>query len=79
MMSMLLDLASNLRETNEAIAQHERAIAAEPSPSLTASLRSLRKRKDRLEKELAALAANREVDVCPDSKNCQGILNKRTT
>jgi hypothetical protein len=63
-MSILLELANKLRDTTDAIAHHERALAASPSPSLEASLRSLQKRMTRLEAEFAAIAEGQGVDVC---------------
>jgi hypothetical protein len=51
-MNDLLDLPAQIRETSDAIAAHERALAQHPSDSLAASLRSLQKRLDRLTAEL---------------------------
>ena len=62
-MTAILELATKLRDTTEAIARHEQAIRAQPSPALLASLKSLKKRMQRLESEFATLAADAGVDV----------------
>jgi hypothetical protein len=42
-------LEAQLQETRQAIVLHEQAMAASPSPALSASLQSLQKRLERLE------------------------------
>jgi hypothetical protein len=48
-MNELSTLEVQIQETRQAIAMHQQAIAASPSPSLAASLQSLQKRLERLE------------------------------
>lgn len=62
-MDQLFELATQIRDTLALIMQHEQAAAEHPSPSLSASLRSLRKRLDRLVTELAAENSRQMVEA----------------
>lgn len=63
-MSAILELSEQLRDVGALIIEHERALASHVTPSLSASLRSLKKRMTRLEEDFAAVAARSGVDVC---------------
>lgn len=63
-MTRLAELQEQLQDTGAAIAQYERAIAANGSPSLMAGLRSVQKRLTKLEEEFLHEAAHVGVDVC---------------
>jgi hypothetical protein len=63
-MSTILELTAEIRDVDAAIKHHERALIDSPTPSVEASLRSLKKRLSRLETEFAAIAADTGVDVC---------------
>lgn len=47
-MNQIPTLEAQIRQTQEAIALHQQALAASPSASLSASLQSLQKRLERL-------------------------------
>ncbi|HZH31349.1 MAG TPA: hypothetical protein VEY11_11360 [Pyrinomonadaceae bacterium] len=64
-MSALLEITEKLQDTEAAIAHLEREIARQPtSPSVVASLASLRKRQRNLESQFADAAAQQHLDVC---------------
>ena len=64
-MSELLHLQHKLQETAAAIAQLERAVAANPAaPILRLNLASIVNRRDELEAEFLRLADRRSLDVC---------------
>jgi len=63
-MSRLAQLQEQLQDTGAAIAQYERAIAANGSPSLLAGLRSVQNRLKKLEADFLFEAAHVGVDVC---------------
>lgn len=76
-MSSFSEIRERLNDTNATLAQVEAALAANPSPSLTSTARSLRKRRDHLEAEFLEAAEEVGVDVCsyrifPD----QGVQTK---
>jgi hypothetical protein len=54
-MNDLLELTSRIHETSAAISRHQRAMVDHPTPSLEASLRSLQKRMQKLQADLATL------------------------
>lgn len=73
-MSAVLEISEKLQDTQAAIEQLESAIAQQaPTPSIIATLRSLKKRQYDLEAQYAEATANQFLDVCryrlfPDSK-----------
>ena len=64
-MSELLEIEEQLRDTSEAIAKTEQAVATDPSSAAARSmLRSFERRRQRLESEFSAVAKEMGVDVC---------------